>query len=392
MRDKATKEDTNQKKNSKKMIAKKGLKDTKDERFRLEDEIVIGLNLVDDKNIKVMDKRKKQKQNKKIAKKQKAMEQKRGKEEPKRRVQSRTRVSKAQNQVAPVQRQARTTQTGKPQRTNNVKKQPTKPQKPVRKLTPRQYMELEEKRRKVKKILLNIIKLLVLLLICIGIFLFATLSPMFDIAEVIVEKNETIPTNTIISLSRLELGENIFRFSKSEVEQNIKENPYVEKAIITRVIPNQVKIQIVERKPRFQLEYGGSYVYMNSQGYFLELSGQKQELPILIGWKTKGEEIVAGNRFCQEDLVRLGDVLKIVKAAETYQIYDKITKIDMEDHNNYKLILEGEQKTVHLGTATKLDTKMPNIQMLLEKESGVAGEYFLNVDLNKRDPYFREKV
>lgn len=385
MRDKATKEDTNQKKNSKKMIAKKGLKDTKDEKFRLEDEIVIGLNLVDDKNIKVMDKRKKQKQNKKLAKKQKAMEQKR-------RAQSRTRVSKVQKQVAPVQRQARPSKMGKPQRTNNLQKQPPKTQKPVRKLTPRQYMELEEKRKKAKKILLNIIKLLVLLLICIGIFLFATLSPMFDIAEVIVEKNETIPTNTIISLSRLELGENIFRFSKSEVEQNIKENPYVEKAIITRVIPNQVKIQIVERKPRFQLEYGGSYVYMNSQGYFLELSGQKKELPILIGWETKGEEIVAGNRFCQEDLVRLGDVLKIVKAAETYQIYDKITKIDMEDHNNYKLILEGEQKTVHLGTATKLDTKMPNIQMLLEKESGVAGEYFLNVDLNKRDPYFREKV
>ncbi len=36
------------KKNAKKMIAKRGLKDTKDERFRLEDEIVIGLNLVDD--------------------------------------------------------------------------------------------------------------------------------------------------------------------------------------------------------------------------------------------------------------------------------------------------------------------------------------------------------
>ena len=117
----------------------------------------------------------------------------------------------------------------------------------------------------------------------------------------------------------------------------------------------------------------------------------KHQLRILAS-RTPNEEIVAGKRFCQEDLVRLGDVLKIVKAAETYQIYDKITKIDMEDHNNYRLIMEGEKKTVHLGTATKLDTKMPNIQMLLEKEAGVAGDYFLNVDLNKRDPYFREKV
>ena len=387
MRDKTTKENINMKKNAKKMIAKRGLKDTKDERFRLEDEIVIGLNLVDDKNIKVTDKHKRQKQSKKLAKKQKQMEQKRNKEEQKQRMQAKAMVRKQpkQGNIAPKQ-------TKPVSKTKVVKKQSAKMQKPVRKLTPRQYMELEEKRQKVKQVLLNIIKLLVLLLICIGIFLFATLSPTFDIAEIIVEKNETISTNTIISLSRLELGENLFRFSKKEVEQNIKENPYVEKAIISRVIPNQVKIQIIERKPRFQLEYGGSYVYMNSQGYILELSKEKKELPILIGWKTPNEEIVAGKRFCQEDLVRLGDVLKIVKAAETYQIYDKITKIDMEDHNNYRLIMEGEKKTVHLGTATKLDTKMPNIQMLLEKEAGVAGDYFLNVDLNKRDPYFREKV
>ena len=66
MRDKTTKENINMKKNAKKMIAKRGLKDTKDERFRLEDEIVIGLNLVDDKNIKVTDKHKRQKQSKKL--------------------------------------------------------------------------------------------------------------------------------------------------------------------------------------------------------------------------------------------------------------------------------------------------------------------------------------
>ena len=188
MRDKTTKEDANTKKNSKKMIAKKGLKDTKDERFRLEDEIVIGLNLVDDKNIKVTDKHKRQKQSKKLAKKQKAMEQKKGKEEQKRKMQARN--AQKQKQVEPSKRPTRQPQTARqPQKTNSTKRKPVQqaPQKPVRKLTPRQYMELEEKRKKVKKVLVNIIKLLVVLLIAIGIFLFATLSPMFDIAEVIVE-------------------------------------------------------------------------------------------------------------------------------------------------------------------------------------------------------------
>lgn len=339
MQKKYTNENSNKKKMNKKMLAKKGLKETKEDKFNFEDEIIIGLNLVDDKNIKVTDKKK--------------------------------RAKKGKKQV------------------NKAKKQQTK--KKEKKLSPKQYAEQEEMRKRKKRKIAKFFKIIFLIAILIGIILFAMLSPVFNITEIIVQNNQIITSDTIVSLSRIQKGENLFRFSKREAREYIKENPYVENVKISRVIPNKIRIEIEEREASFQLEFANSYIYMNNQGYLLEISTEKKDLPIIIGYQTK-EDLTTGNRICTEDLERLDDVLKIIKAAKSYQLLEKITKIDIEDKNNYKLILEAEQKTIHLGTATQLDTKMPNIQMVLEKEAGVPGEYFLNVDLNKRDPYFREKV
>ena len=69
-----------------------------------------------------------------------------------------------------------------------------------------------------------------------------------------------------------------------------------------------------------------------------------------------------------------------------------ITTINIEDENNYSLYLESEQKTVYLGDNTMLDTKMPYVKVILEKEKEHAGEIFVNMDLNEKNPFFREKM
>ena len=54
--------------------------------------------------------------------------------------------------------------------------------------------------------------------------------------------------------------------------------------------------------------------------------------------------------------------------------------------------MEGEQKYVYLGDKTSLDTKMLYVKVILEKEKEHAGEIFVNMDLNQKNPFFREKV
>lgn len=58
------------------------------------------------------------------------------------------------------------------------------------------------------------------------------------------------------------------------------------------------------------LEYGNGFVYVNNQGYMLEISSIKGA-SILIGISTSKEDYKAGNRLNEEDLIKLGTVIKL---------------------------------------------------------------------------------
>ncbi len=81
-----------------------------------------------------------------------------------------------------------------------------------------------------------------------------------------------------------------------------------------------------------------------------------------------------------------------MELAQANGIAPLITRIVMNDERNMKLIFETKEKTAYLGDATNLNTKILTIKAILEKEEGNAGEIFVNMDLNKEDPMFREKV
>ena len=53
---------------------------------------------------------------------------------------------------------------------------------------------------------------------------------------------------------------------------------------------------------------------------------------------------------------------------------------------------QGEQKVANLGNGVDLSTKILNIKSILEKEKGVSGEIFVDMDLKTNNPIFRQNV
>ena len=151
-------------------------------------------------------------------------------------------------------------------------------------------------------------------------------------------------------------------------------------------------IKVTEREPSFMLEYGNGYVYINNQGYMLEISSIKKDLPILIGTSTSKEDYKDGNRLNEEDLTKLGTVIKIMRAAQANEIDKLITKIDISNSDNYTLYLETERKVAYLGDCSNLETRMLFLVGILDKEKENQGEIFINMNLNTDDAYFRESV
>ena len=257
----------------------------------------------------------------------------------------------------------------------------------------KEAIKLEQKRKRRNKRIKNILKVLLMLLIVIGGITFAMVSPIFNIKEIKVIDNEQISSDTVISLSELSSNQNIFRFNKLQVENNIKTNPYIENVEIHRKIPNTVEIKVTERVHSYSVSFMGKFAYVNTQGYVLEISEDSKGKIIIYGTSTNEEEITLGSRLNSEDLNKFSDVIKITDIAKENGLLEKITSIDISNKNDYIIYMENEQKSVHLGDNTNLSNKMLYVLAILEKEQGHAGDIFVNGDLNNKfQPYFREKL
>lgn len=267
---------------------------------------------------------------------------------------------------------------------NNQKQE----EKTKQKMSKKQRQILKKKKR-IKLML----KFTALLIIIIAGIIFALVSPIFNIKEIDVSNNEQINTETIISLSQLNLGQNIFKFNKNKVNKNIKTNAYIESAEIKRKLPNKVQIQIEERKKEYNVEFLNGYAYINNQGYILQISEEKQALPTIQGISTPDEQIVEGNRLNSEDLEKLEVIIQIMNICKNYELDSKITNIDISTKDEYTLYLEEEKKTIYLGDKSNLSNKMLYVQVIIEENRGKEGEIFVNGDLNNNfKPRFKEKV
>ena len=248
---------------------------------------------------------------------------------------------------------------------------------------PSKKKSISKKKKKRLKIL-KWTSLFVLLTGAIALFL---LSDIFNIKEIKVINNNKITAQEIKELSTLKENENMFKFLELSVVQKIKQNPYIESANIRRKLNGTIEIEVTERVTTYMLEMENQYAYINNQGYILEISETKLEVPTITGYIT--EILEPGNRLIEEDLEKLNTIIQIIKTANEKELGGKITNINIEDGNNFLITMENESKLVHFGDSSNINDKFIMLKAVLEDNVGVKGEIFVK-DLNR--VFFRENV
>lgn len=135
----------------------------------------------------------------------------------------------------------------------------------------------------------------------------------------------------------------------------------------------------------YEIALEDKYAYINNQGYILEITGTKLEVPTITGYAT--ENIEPGKRLDEGDLKKLNTVIQIQKAAEEKGLDKKITNINIENERDFLMTMEGENKLIHFGDSSNINDKFININAVLKDTVGQKGEIFVK-DLNK--VFFRE--
>lgn len=272
--------------------------------------------------------------------------------------------------------------TYKPQPKENPRKKKTTVKKGKKKKVPTK----ERIKRKSR-----ILKLTVLLTIIIGIFIFAMISPIFSIDNIEVKDNKTVNSKTIISLSGVPEGKNIFQISKRNIIRNIKDNAYINEVYVKRKLPDTLEITVQERQIAYQIKVINSYAYIDYQGYILEKSSKQAQVPLVEGFAVDQDTLLNEKRLPNKDIEGLKILLRIMETAKANDFYQLISKIIIKD-NQYTLELEKEKKTVYLGDATNLTNQMTYVKLILQNEKGHKGKIFVNGDINNGfKPYFRQE-
>ena len=234
-------------------------------------------------------------------------------------------------------------------------------------------------------------KIFILILLIIGIGIFALVSPIFNIDEIKVIGNEKVESETIESLSGIDKGKNIFQISKKNIVNDIKENSYINSVQVKRRLPGTIELDIEERKVAYQVKVLNSYVYIDYKGYILEVSSKQEKVPLVEGFTTDQDTLLNGKRLINNDIEKIRTILTIIETSKAIEINDLISKITIQN-NEFVLELKKENKIIYLGEANDLTNKMTFVKTMLEKEKGNTGKIFVNGDINKGfKPYFREE-
>lgn len=214
-------------------------------------------------------------------------------------------------------------------------------------------------------------------------------SENFNLKNINIEGNKQITNEEVLNKINLKKEKNIFLQNIFKAKSNLKKMQNVEDVSIRIVGIDTIGVKIKERKEKFQMSTEDGYYTLDTSGYILRKTNQKQKITMLSGFKTDPK---AEKRLNNRDLHVLENMNKIYEVSEKLQIDALITEI-LYDESNYILSFDNEKKKAILKSELDdLTTQITLIKEILLKEKGKEGEIYQEKNEEKNWMIFREKV
>lgn len=185
-------------------------------------------------------------------------------------------------------------------------------------------VDMKPKKRRKKNYLLRFIIFVVL----IALLIMFLRSDFFKIKKITVEGSDYHEPNEVVTIADAKTGGNIFwGAGEGQIKKRLLKNPYFEDVSIKRILPNEIKIIVKERKQTAAFVYGDQYVVIDENANVLRIGEIDPKLTLLTGLQIskikEGEQIqVIGKK-------KLKLTLNMINSMKKGDFYFK--KIDISD-------------------------------------------------------------
>ena len=202
------------------------------------------------------------------------------------------------------------------------------------------------------------------LILIVVIVLYTSLnSGIFNSDNIEIEGNKYVESEYIIKALEVNNNKNIFRYNIKDMEEILLNNKYIDKVEIKRLLPNTLKVSIMEKEIVANLYNEEIYCYIDKEGNFIdeidENNKDNEVITVHIDYnKTDSQEIKFKN---EENKKRLLYLLEYIKEEG---IYKKIDNIDMTKPNSINMSTK-EDINILLNSDEELKYNISRLAMIL---------------------------
>lgn len=167
-----------------------------------------------------------------------------------------------------------------------------------------------------------------------------------------------------------------------EIKEKVEKLDFVKSAAVSRVLPDGVRVQLIERVPKAVVRLSGGDFWADEEGVIIAQVNKSQVLPpfVMRGWdESKSDKAI------KENQMRVKMFQKMLEEWKTFELDKRVKSVDMTNLTEPKATVEDSGEAVEIVLAK--DNFGKKLQAGLENIAG-KGKQVAGIDVSDVQPRF----
>ena len=138
----------------------------------------------------------------------------------------------------------------------------------------------------------------------------------------------------------------VWKADLAQLSEHIEQLPWVRSAVVTRVLPDGIRVRITEREPRAVVRNAaGRFIWVDEDAVFLGEMSPTDQMPgfFLRGWNEE-----ASTAARTENRQRVGKFLELQREWDAQGLSERLSEVNVMDLRDVRVQLAGEDSQIEV--------------------------------------------
>ncbi len=171
-----------------------------------------------------------------------------------------------------------------------------------------------------------------------------TASAFFDVKTVDIRGVSLASKNDIERIVSRETNRSgVWNADLNEIKSDVEKLPYVKSVVVSRVLPDGLRVSIKERVPRVVVRFDSGDYWVDDEAVILNSVGKTEERPpfVMRGWDESKSD-----KSGKENLERVKMYLKMLDEWQSFDLAKRVSVVNLTSLREPQAIVEDSGETV----------------------------------------------